>query len=509
MNLGKALKGLFVKNTFFGVAQQTVTMVTTFFLLPYMVWRMGAEGYGYWMILQIFSVAGYLSLAEMGFQGSVVRYLSRFHAEENTEDFRKLFVSSLLLFLAIGVLLCAAVLLFDRYLFLRIFSIPQEHARVMQAGLAVYGVSFLFQLPSMMLKAFYISVHDFLRLKLWETLNVLLFAAAIVVLMFYNTSVFWVVAIETAVNCCLFAAFFILPLRRYRELYALNPRHFSIRSLKNITGMTFYMFFFRVFGLVFNRTPQIFIAYFLTPAFMTYYAIISKIPRAMKQMQGMLNTAVVPLATSLDALREDEKMKRLFLRGTRYSFLFLSPVAVFAVLYAGEILRVWMGADYVFLANYLRLYVVWQYLNFLVSFGTSMYTRTEHFRYMTPFYTAGVTVFLLFMGVFIERYELWAVLGGMLLSSCITIPSSMILIYRINRFTFGEFFNYILKGSVIAGTAFCLAILLVIKVFLPIDSIALLVAYGGVMYLIYMALYYRFGLFDFEKDDIGLLLKKT
>jgi O-antigen/teichoic acid export membrane protein len=292
-----------------------------------------------------------------------------------------------------------------------------------------------------------------------------------------------VVVLETAVNCCLFLAFFIIPLRRYGELYTLRAKYFSIRSLRNITGMTFYMFFFRIFGLVFNRTPQIFIAYFLTPAFMTYYAIISKIPRALKQMQGMLNTAVVPLATSLDTLREDEKMKRLFLRGTRYSFLFLSPVAVFAMFYAEDILRLWMGADYVFLANYLRLYVVWQYLNFFASFGSSMYTRTEHFRYMTPFYMAGVTVFLLFMGVFIKRYELWAVLWGMLLSSCITIPSSMVLIYRINRFTFSEFFNYILKGSVIAGSAFCVAMLLIIKAFLPLDSIALLVAYGGLMYL--------------------------
>jgi len=508
MHITENYKELFVKNTFFGIAQQLISIVTTFFLLPYMIYRMGVESYGLWMILKIFSIGGYLSLAGMGFEDSVVRYLTKFYVEENIEKFKKLYVSSLMLFFAIGVFCCVIILFFNKYFFLTLFKIPDTHADQMRLCLGVYAFSFLFQFPALVLKAYYTSIQDFSKLRLWETLNIVLFFSLIVTVMFFISSILSVVFVETLVYFVLFMIFFFIPFKSHKEYYDLSIKYFSLNSLKDASGMTYYLFFNRIFGIGYNKMPQIIIAYFLTPSHVTYYSIISKIPRTLKLLQGMINSAVLPLAVSLDTLHYHDKMKNLFLRGTRYSFLFLTPIVVFAIICARDVLRLWMGVDYVFLANYMRVYVLWQYLTFFISFGSSMYTQREHFKYLLPYRILANVTFLLAMIVFIKKLELWSILIGLLLSGLIIIYVNMNLIHKINRFSFYTFFNYVLKIPIIFGVLFCVAILLFLKVYVPFNNILLIVTYAGIMYLFYLVFVYRYGLFDFERNDINSLLQK-
>ncbi len=500
-------KTTFIKNTFLSVAQRLVTTVTTFLLMPYMILRMGSETYGYWLILQIFSIGGYLSLAEMGFQGSIVRYLTKYHAEKDHLEFKKLYLSGLTLFLALGVICLIIILLFSKYLFLRVFSIPHSYEAELKAGLTAYAFSFVFQFPAIILKAFYTSIQDFFKLKLWETLNVVVFALAVVIVMFFSIRVSTIVIIEAIIQFVFFSIFFIVPLKRYKGIYSLNLKFYSTKSLLSISGMTYYLFFYKIFGLIYNRTPQIVIAYFLAPSFMTYYAIFSKIPRTLKVMQGMINSAVLPLAVSLDTLEQQDKMKYLFLRGTRYSFVLLMPAVIFSYIYAGDILNLWVGADFVFLVYYLRAYLVWHFLNFFISFGSSMYTRTEHFKYMLPYHIAGAAVFLLSSVFLIERYELWAILLGLILSSCIVLPINIFIINRVINFSFAEFFNYVLKSPVIFGSLVCITFLVMIRSCFPAGNMSLLILYASTMYVFYMMIFYRYCIFDTERNDISMILR--
>lgn len=501
-------KRVFVKNTLFGVAQQLISILAAFFLLPYMIWRMGDEGYGLWMILKIFSIGGYLSLAGMGFQDSIVRYLTKFYVEGNIEKFKKLYLSGLILFFAIGVFCCAIVLLFNKYFFLSVFKIANIHVGEVKLCLTVYACSFLYQFPALVLKAYYTSIQDFLKLRLWETLNVVLFFFLVVIVLFFSNSILSVVVVEALVYFTLFMIFLFIPFRYCKGCYSLSIKYFSPNSLKNVSGMTYYIFFNKISGLVYNKTPQIIIACFLTTSHLTYYSIISTVPRIIKLLQGMVNSAVLPLAVSLDTLSYHDKMKSLFLRGTRYSFLFFTPVVVFVMICAEDFLMLWVGSDYMFLANLLRVYVLWQYSMLLVAFGSSMYTQKEHFKHLLPYTISANIVFLCCAIVFARRLELWSILIGLLLSGFITVNINMSLIHKINRFSFNAFFNNVLKAPVIFGVPLCAAILVFLKMCLPFNNIFLLIVYAGIMYFLYMAFVYRYGLFDFEKKDINFLVSR-
>lgn len=501
-------KGLFVKNTLLSVAHQLISILAAFFLMPYMIWRMGDEGYGLWMILKIFNIGGYLSLAGMGFQDSIVRYLAKYHVEGHREAFKTLYCSGLMLFFVIGVICCLAVLFFNRHFFLSAFGIATIHAREMQLCLVVYACSFLYEFPSLVLKAFYTSRQDFFSLKLWETLNVLTFTFLVLVVMSFSESILSVVLVETAVYFTLFVVFLCLPFRRCRSWYALGLRHFSLRSLRNVSGMTSYVFFSRISSLVYTKTPEVIIGCFLAPSSMTHYAIISRIPRTIKVLQGVVNSAVLPVAVAFETLNYRDKMKTLFLRGTRYSFLFLTPIVVFTVVCAEDFLRLWIGSEYAFLANLLRAYVLWQYFMLLVAFGSSMYTQKEHFKYLLPYTLLANVVFLSAAIVFARRLELWSILLGLGLSGCITTKVNISLIHKINGFSLAAFFDYVLKVPVIVGASVCLVVLLLLKIYAPFSSIWVLIVYAGLMYVSYLALVYRYGLFDFERSDIKLLLQK-
>jgi hypothetical protein len=59
-------KRRFVRNTLFSIGQSGIAMALALLLVPFLLWRLGTEKYGLWLTLQVFSILGLVSLAELG-----------------------------------------------------------------------------------------------------------------------------------------------------------------------------------------------------------------------------------------------------------------------------------------------------------------------------------------------------------------------------------------------------------------------------------------------------------
>src|SRR3990172_8896341 len=74
----------------------------SFFLSPFVVRRLGDSGYGIWTLT--LSVTGYLGLLDLGVRGAVTRYVAKFHAQAADDQASRVVSSSLMIFLATGVI---------------------------------------------------------------------------------------------------------------------------------------------------------------------------------------------------------------------------------------------------------------------------------------------------------------------------------------------------------------------------------------------------------------------
>src|SRR5262249_34160934 len=90
-----------------------VSVLATYFLVPFNIKVLGADGYGLWLIIA--AVIGYLSLFQLGVPMASVRHLTSAIASRNFEELNRVVVSCAVLYLALGIVVAAVGLLIERY----------------------------------------------------------------------------------------------------------------------------------------------------------------------------------------------------------------------------------------------------------------------------------------------------------------------------------------------------------------------------------------------------------
>ncbi|MFQ5431672.1 MAG: lipopolysaccharide biosynthesis protein [Nitrospinota bacterium] len=498
-------KKVFVKNTSLSAVQQAITVIVNILLLPYMVWHMGADNYGYWLILKLFGIGGYITLAEFGLYGSIVRYLTRYKTENNTGEFNRLYVSSLGLYFLIGLICASAIILFAYYALFTVFAIPNELHDDMYSGLVLYGLVLLVQFPAFAVKAYYISVNDFYHLKIWESLNPVLFAASIYILMHFAADIKMIVATDVVVTVLLFALFLLLPYKLDKS-YSLKLNYYSSESIRNVSSLTYYIFLTKIIGLIYTSTPQIIISLTMLPKYMTYYHIVTRFPRIIKMIQTVGHSALLPLAVTLDTKREHLRNKRLFIRSTRYALMIIGPILMFGLFYSDEIIFVWMGSGFAWLGKFQFHFLILQFLTVFISIGTAMYIKSAQYREFLPYNITAGLLYIVITTLNIDRLGIWSIIIGLYVTQAIIIIANYIVIQNTHRFSLKEYFNEAVKSPVLFGIAFCWALLSVFESIKEANNLSVLVIYASLMLTAYIYAVYKYGLFEHEKAELSAIL---
>src|SRR5277367_1157927 len=100
-----------------------VNILIGVFLSPFIVHRLGDAAFGIWVL--IFSVTGYYGLFDLGIRSSVVRFVAKYHAIDDSQNLAEVINTSLFAYSAVGavaMLLTIAGFFYVDYL----FKIPPE-----------------------------------------------------------------------------------------------------------------------------------------------------------------------------------------------------------------------------------------------------------------------------------------------------------------------------------------------------------------------------------------------
>ncbi|MHA7820565.1 MAG: lipopolysaccharide biosynthesis protein [Erythrobacter sp.] len=372
-----------VRNTAFSFGQQVAAMALAILLVPYMLWSLGAERYGLWLILQLFNIVGLAYLAELGFQGAIVRYLARFHVEGEREAFRGLLASGFALFVAIGLGVGGVVILFANTVLPHAFPIASEHREEMQLALTVIGAGLMAGFPNLVIKAYFAARQDLATTKVWELIDRVVFAIGVVLLLQSTNSLVALVLFEQILGFTLTIAFALIARRGSRGWFTLNPSLIARRHFRGVVRMSGSVFATNVVSQGFNRLPELFVGALLGPVTLTAYQLSTRIPRVIKTLQGSLNAAVMPHIAGMDAAATEgggATRATFAVKGLRANYLVAVPLLVGISMLAPVLLELWVGAEYRHLAPYLVLFAVFQLLFLASNFCGATLVRQEHFR---------------------------------------------------------------------------------------------------------------------------------
>ena len=478
------MKERIIRNTLYSGGSSAVVGVIGFLLLPFMVYRVGIVEYGLVGIGNIFAMSGYVSLLEMGFQSSISKYIAEFHAKGEEVKICRLVTSTLALFLGIGVVLMLIGLALSGY-FIHIFKIPQEYYGSFRMLMTIIFISYLFQFPNVVYTGLFEGLQRFDIVKGVQTLTAVLMATGVLVTL---TLGYNYVAIVACTVAALFIQFLIYAFaaRKALPFLSIRRKHLSFGIIKEVWGMTKYLFVGKTSGLVYHQTPRLLIALFIGPVFMTLYEVIIRLPRFLKTMLGFINTAVMPAASELKATEQNSKLEKLFLRGMRYQIFFAFPVITGAMFLSEEFLTVWMGHDFSRHYRLLQFLLLWNLATPLVTYGASIFVGMNvQLRKLTILSIATTILSILISLATLRRYELHGIIAGYVLSFLLIFPFFILIYLREFKIRLPHFLKEIF--IILAVALIPYVILTLFNNIVEAESLPILLAKGALWCACYWA----------------------
>lgn len=426
-----------VRNSVYNGLATFCVAVIGFFLIPFMIGKLGVVEFGLIGIAYIFSIGGYLSLVEMGFQSSITKYTAEYLSKGDNLRICQLTSTILALFLPIGVLLLSigiCVYSFDvtDVLMSNLLQIPIEYYSSFRLALALVFASYLYQLPNVVFTGLLSGAQRFDFIKGTNIAVALLNAFLVVILLNKGFGYVSVIVLSVGLLGVQFVMYVYWVFREFPFL-RIGAAYVSRGLLTEIGGMTRLVFTGKISSIAFHQTSRLLVGTFLGPIAMTYYQAVTKMPKAIKTLFGFMNETIMPASSELAIRGRMRALEQLFLRGLRYQMCFNVPVCTGAMFFAAPFLTSWLGPEFGKLGYMMQTVLLWTLVSPFITIGSSiclgMERRLKEITLLSIVTTvANIAICL----VLIKRYGLYGVLIG-------TVASVMLVLPFYLRIFLGEF----------------------------------------------------------------------
>jgi O-antigen/teichoic acid export membrane protein len=210
----------------------------------------------------------------------------------------------------------------------------------------------------------------------------------------------------------------------------------------------------RAIGVGQSHLPTALVGALLGTAAVGVYDLITRIPRFLKVVSGMLNTALLPMVMQLDAAADRSSLKRLLKDGLLGVVLLVFPATAWCVVFSEAILRLWVGDRYSAFWAWQSLMFLWPAVNALTSFMCGALLGRPHFVSALNWIILGQIVFqvvasLLLMPLLGEP----AFVAGQILALCLSMPLQVGLAARESDLRWADFRRHVRVGGIFAGLA--------------------------------------------------------
>ena len=330
------------RNIFSNWANLAVSIIIGFFMMPFLVHRLGDSLYGIWIL--VVSLVGYGNLLDFGVHSSIVKYVSQYHATDDQDRLRSLFTTTLALYTAIGLL----VVFFAAgaaFLLPHLFTIPPELVGEARIVLLIVGLSLALKFPAGVFEGFLSGLQRY-EVANGIAIGCTLLRTALTVVLLINGQKLLALAAVALTSDLLRGAVMAAVCLRLLPWLSLGRRYLNAKILREIYGYGLWSAVIALASRVLYNSDPILIGIFLPAAAITPFAVANNLVVYLRQAAYGFGNVFTPAASDLDAKSEHERLGWLVIYGTRYALAVILPAAVLIALLGREFLALWMGLRY-------------------------------------------------------------------------------------------------------------------------------------------------------------------
>ncbi len=315
---------------------------TSLLLTPFLLHTLGPDAYGLWVLVGSFFAYG--ALLDLGIGGAVVKYVSEHAARGEAGRASAVVATAMRLYLVLGLIAAAAGVALAPYV-PRLVDLPPAGRAAVVPLVVLTGVNVG---ATIALTPTAVALQGLQRYDLYNLVGIagtLLAAAATVVVVLAGGGVVGMAWVALAVTAATRWAYFGMIRRAAPELRFGWTR--ASRAVgRRILSFSAASFLTQLGGRLSTRTDEVVIATLLPLGAIAPYAVARKLAEAAQLLADQFLKMLMPLASELDAVGDRERLRSLYVVGTRLTLAIVVPSAVLLVHYAAPILSAWVGPSY-------------------------------------------------------------------------------------------------------------------------------------------------------------------
>jgi len=311
-------------------------------LLPFNLAHLGTDTYGLWMVAA--SITAYFSILDLGYGGALVKFVAQYRARQDARAINEILSTLFLLFTGAGLLawLVAAGLAYRLDWFFDLSPAQAETGRtVLLIVSANVAAGFAFSVFGGVINGF--QRYD---------LNNLVGMVSSVVVAIVNVAVlaagYGLVALVAATTTVRLASYVVYRHNAYRVFPALSisPSLASAGRLREVTGFSVFMLLLDWAAKVNYSVDALVIGAVLGTAQVAVWTVAQRLAEVSQRLTNQLNEVLFPTVVDSDTGNRPDRLRLIFVQGTRLSLAAVLPVAFTLGLLARPVVDGWVGPGF-------------------------------------------------------------------------------------------------------------------------------------------------------------------
>ena len=311
---------------------------------PFMLRMLGQSEFGLYSLAA--SVIAYLTVLDLGFGNSIVRYTAKYRAEGKQEEQYEMFGMFFLLYLFIsalafilGVLLVANVdCLFDTHM-----TVDEMGKIRLMLLLMAFNLAFTF--PMSIWGAIITAYENFVFQKIINIARILLNPIVMIVLLLFGYKAVAMVVVTTSFNVATLVINWIYCKRKLH--IHLRFTHFKWDFLKEVSIYSFWIFLNAIIDRIYWSTGQFVLGIFRGAAMVAVYAVAIQLSNLYIMFSTAISGLFLPKVMAMVTRNEDRKViSDLFIRTGRIQFIVIAFVLAGFIIFGRQFILLWAGEGY-------------------------------------------------------------------------------------------------------------------------------------------------------------------
>lgn len=320
----------------------TLNVLVAFWMTPFVVHHLGDSSYGIWAL--ILQLTGYMGVVDVGLRSALVRFVSRFRAQDDHGALNRLLNNTFALYVLMAPLCFAVAIVVSA------FALPHMH--IPSGTLRVAQITVFISAACVACDFIFATCHAALAgLSRWDLINgvstgVLLSRTVLVVVALkLGFGLLTLALIQFSITLVGYSVETFL-LHRLLPTFRFKLQKPDLPQMRPVMEHGWYSFLLSLANRINYQVDSVVIAFFLPIGEVTFYVVGLRLIEYLRELLNSTTIVVAPLVSSYEAVGETHRVADTLIRGTKYSLFvgFLGAASFLAI--GTDFIRLWMGSRF-------------------------------------------------------------------------------------------------------------------------------------------------------------------